>query len=209
MNKLQNQTILIASHNPKKKAEMVDLMSGLNVTIKNMTDFDLPEPEETGLTFAENAILKARNAWQEMQALGQSMICLADDSGLAVDALDGAPGIYSARWAGANKDFNLAMRRVVDELQEATGKTEADTSWTARFVSVFALVWENGESQVFEGDCKGHIIWPRRGEAGFGYDPIFQPVGFDKTFAEMSLADKQSLSHRGKAFAKMMRVIQT
>ena len=148
-------------------AEFHEMLSGITEEIKSAADFGLPEPEETGTSFTENAILKARAAAQ-----ATNLPCLADDSGLAVDALDGAPGIYSARWAGPDKDFQAAMQRVHDELGGIDG------TQTARFIAVLALVFPDGTTECFEGTVEGTLNWPPRGDKGFGYDPIFTPDGY-------------------------------
>jgi XTP/dITP diphosphohydrolase len=151
-------------------------------------DMNLPEPEETGATFAENATLKALAAAKE-----SGKISLADDSGLAVHALNGDPGIYSARWGGPQKDFNLAMQKVQNALGDSKDRS-------ASFVCALALGWPDGHVEVFEGRVQGTIIWPMRGENGFGYDPIFAPDGYAQSFAQMAPDKKQAISHRAKAF---------
>jgi XTP/dITP diphosphohydrolase len=158
----------------------------------------LPEPEETGVTFAENAALKAAAA-----ARAAKLPALADDSGLEVEALGGAPGIYSARWAGASKDFSVAMRRVADELR-------ARDAWTvpgpaANFIAVLCLAWPDGETAIFEGRVDGHLVWPPRGTKGFGYDPMFVPDGHTVTFGEMEPNAKHAISHRARAFRLFAR----
>jgi XTP/dITP diphosphohydrolase len=157
----------------------------------------LPEPEETGLTFEDNAILKARAA-----ADASGIAALADDSGLSVDALGGAPGIYSARWAGETKDFNAAMVRVGREL---TAANTADTS--AKFVCVLALAEPHGKVETFRGEVHGRLVFPPRGTKGFGYDPIFVADGMDETFGEIDPARKHSISHRAKAFEKFVAAL--
>ncbi len=192
MRKFTGDELVIATHNAGKAREISALLSPYVSTFFTAHDLDLEEPEETGLTFAENAILKAQAAAQS-----SGKICLADDSGLAVNALNGDPGIYSARWGGADKDFNLAMNKVHEALGDA-----ADRS--ASFVCTLALGWPDGHSEVFEGRVNGQIIWPMRGEKGFGYDPIFQADGYDITFAEMNSDEKQAISHRARAFALLV-----
>jgi len=186
-------TLLIATHNKGKVAEFDKLLDGLNITLKSAADFDLPEPEETEKTFIGNALLKARAAVKET-----GVVCLADDSGIAIDALDGAPGIYSARWAETNngRDFDMAMERVNKEIGGIDG------TQTARFVAVLALVYPDGREEIFEGLAEGNLCWPPRGTKGFGYDPIFVPENFDITFAEMDPNKKHAMSHRAKAVAK-------
>jgi len=161
----------------------------------------LEEPDETGATFHDNALLKARAAAQ-----ASGLVALSDDSGLCVDALEGAPGIYSARWAGPEKDFGAAMGRVGSELEAR----RAPPPWRAAFVSVLALAWPDGANETFEGRVEGILVFPPRGTAGFGYDPIFLPDGHDRTFGEMSSDEKhglpprgKGLSHRARAFLKL------
>jgi XTP/dITP diphosphohydrolase len=185
---------VIASHNAGKVREIAALLAPLGIEAMSAAALGLPEPEETEFTFAGNALLKARAAAAAAELPG-----LADDSGLAVAALDGAPGVYSARWSGPERDFAAAMARVWRELQEQGG---ADRS--ARFVCALALAAPDGREQVFIGEVEGEIIWPPRGRHGFGYDPIFVPNGYDRTFAEMSQDEKLPLTHRAKAFAKLV-----
>jgi XTP/dITP diphosphohydrolase len=187
---IKSKKIVLASHNPGKLKEFSALFAPYGIEIIAASELNLPEPEETGETFEENAALKARVA-----AEASDLPALADDSGLAVTALDGAPGIYSARWAGAEKDFQLAMSKVEDEL---VAKGNEDRS--AAFVCVLALAWPDGHVEFTRGECHGRLIWPPRGEGGFGYDPMFMPAGFMRTFAEMTPEEKQKLSHRAKAF---------
>jgi len=195
---LTEQRLVIASHNQGKIRELRDLLDPLGYELLTAGDLDLPEPEETGLTFEENAALKALAA-----ATGAGMPALADDSGLSVDALDGAPGIYSARWAGPAKDFGLAM----DLVEQALAK-QGNGDRAARFVSVICLAWPDGHTELFRGEVAGTIVAPPRGDRGFGYDPIFQPDGHERTFGEMSAEEKHgwrpgrdaALSHRARAF---------
>lgn len=186
--------LVLASHNPGKVKEIADLLAPLGLTVISAAALGLVEPEETEPTFIGNALLKARAA-----AKAAGMPALADDSGLDVFALDGAPGIYSARWAGPNKDFTAAMARVQAELQ-ARGATDH----SARFVCVLALVTPDGEEHVFEGDVHGALAFPPRGDKGFGYDPIFVPTGEIRTFGEFDPAEKHAISHRAMAFAKFL-----
>ncbi len=179
--------LIIASHNRAKIPEFQQLLQPLGVTLSCAADHGLCEPEETGATFEDNAILKARAA-----AIVSGIPALADDSGLCVSALAGAPGIYSARWAGAAKDFNTAMQRVEYELR---GKPDR----SAGFVCVLALCWPDGTIQTYRGEVSGEIVWPPRGNGGFGYDPVFLPEGKNRTFAEMTAAEKHLLSHRSQA----------
>lgn len=198
MRKLTESRLVIASHNQGKIRELRDLLQPLAYDLLTAEDLDLPEPEETGLTFEANAELKALAA-----AKAAGMPAMSDDSGLAVDALDGAPGIYSARWAGPDKDFDMAMELVETALQK-----QGDRDRTARFVSVICLAWPDGHREFFRGEVKGTIVHPPRGDAGFGYDPIFQPDGYETTFGEMSADEKHgwthgdsvALSHRARAF---------
>lgn len=188
---------VIASHNASKIKEIGELIAPFGLRAVGAEQAGIDEPEETEDSFSGNALLKARAG-----AAASGRVALADDSGLAVAALDGAPGIYSARWAGSPRDFSAAMRRVHDEL-DAKGATNR----SARFVCVLALAHPGGATATFEGTVEGRIVWPPRGEGGFGYDPIFQPEGHDRTFAQISAAEKQTLSHRARAFAKMTRAV--
>jgi XTP/dITP diphosphohydrolase len=185
------ERLVIASHNPGKIEEIEALLAHYGVVAIGADALGLPEPEETGASFEENAALKARAA---TEASGLS--ALADDSGLVVPALAGAPGIYSARWAGPSKDFRVAMERVQREL--------GDMSRRAQFVAVLTLAWPDGEVALFRGEVEGHLTWPPRGERGFGYDPIFVPDGYQMTFGEMDPAYKHQISHRARAFAKLV-----
>lgn len=185
--------LVVASHNPGKVREIDALLRPLSADVVSAAELGLAEPEETGKTFAENACLKARAA-----AAASGLPALADDSGLAVPALGGDPGIYSARWAGPDKDFALAMEKVEKALKE-TGSEDR----TAYFVCVLALAWPDGHCEEFEGRVYGGLVWPPRGENGFGYDPVFQPDGFDSTFGEMDPSDKHAMSHRAAAFSQL------
>lgn len=184
--------IAIASHNPGKVAEIAELLGPWDADIVAAADLGLPEPEETGATFAANAELKARTA-----AETAGIPALADDSGLEVGALGGEPGIHSARWAGPEKDFGAAMQRVEDAL-----KGEDDRR--ARFVCALALSWPGGPIEAFEGSVSGTLVWPPRGDKGFGYDPIFVAEGHKITFGEMDAEDKHQISHRANAFRKLV-----
>jgi XTP/dITP diphosphohydrolase len=195
--------LVIATHNSGKLVEMRELLGLYGVEAVSAGDLNLPEPEETGTTFAANARIKA-----EAAAQASGMPALADDSGLAVDALDGAPGIYSARWAGPGKDFQVAMEKVEGMLRERDAFTPQQRS--AHFVSVLCVAWPDGHVEEFEGKIEGSLVWPPRGNAGFGYDPMFLPDGFGLTFGEMSRDEKhglpprgQGLSHRARAFLKL------
>ncbi len=185
-------TLVVATHNPGKVVEIAALLDG-RFTLVSAGTLNLPEPEETETTFVGNAVLKARAA---AKASGQ--IALADDSGICVAALDGAPGIYSARWAGPDKDFALAMRHVEERVEE-TGN-EDRRAW---FVSALAVAWPDGSIAAFEGQVHGELAFPPRGTRGFGFDPIFKPNGYDLTFGEMDPLEKDAISHRAVAFAKL------
>ena len=195
----RGSTLVIASHNRGKLREIEELLAPFGFALKSAGELGLPEPEETGATFVENAILKARAA-----ADASGLPALADDSGLAVTALGGAPGIYSARWAGAQKDFAFAMARVERELKQKNAK-----DLSAKFVSVLALAEPRGVVEVFEGEVHGHLVFPPRGDKGFGYDPIFVMDGMDKTFGETEPSTKHAISHRARAFAKLVKHLDT
>ncbi len=184
--------LVVASHNPGKVREIKELLEPFAADVISAGDLSLPEPEETGSTFVANAELKARAA---AEASGE--IALADDSGLAVNALDGAPGIYSARWAGPGKDFAMAMTKVESELDETTDRS-------AKFICALTLAWPDGHMETFEGTVTGSLSFPPRGERGFGYDPIFVPDGYDVTFGEMEPKKKHAMSHRADAFQKLV-----
>lgn len=186
--------LVVASHNAGKVREIEALLAPLGIEAVSAATLGLPEPEETEPTFVGNAVLKARAAWSV-----SAKAALADDSGLEAFGIGGAPGIYSARWAGPGKDFNAAMKKVWDELQKNGG---GDLS--ARFVCVLALIDEDGAVETFEGEVRGTLVWPPRGDKGFGYDPMFVPQGFDQTFGEMEPRVKQAMTHRARAFAKLV-----
>jgi len=185
--------LVVASHNSGKVREIAALLGPLGLEPVSAGELGLPEPEETETTFTGNAALKARVA-----ALASGLPALADDSGLEVFAINGDPGVYSARWAGPEKDFRAAMKRVWDELS-ATGAAP-----DARFVCALALAQPDGSVETFEGEARGLIVWPPRGEKGFGYDPIFQPDGMTRTFGEMTHEEKLPLTHRARAFEKLV-----
>jgi len=189
-----NTVLTIASHNPGKVSEIRALLSTYNVQVQSSCDVSVSEPDETGSTFRENAIIKAVTT-----ANSSGTLCLADDSGLSIDVLGGSPGIYSARWAGENKDFNLAIKRVEEEVM----RTNSKPPWRATFNCTLCLAWPDAEFYIFEGIVEGHLVFPPRGSNGFGYDPIFRPVFSSLTFAEMSAEEKQVLNHRSIAFQKM------
>ncbi len=186
-------TLLIATHNPGKVPEIAGLLGGFVGKFVTAGELGLPEPEETGTTFAENAVLKAKAG-----AGGSGLPALADDSGLCVAALNGDPGVYSARWAGPKRDFGMAMRKVEDGLAGQVDRS-------AFFISVLALAWPDGHIETFEGRIDGQLVWPPRGDKGFGYDPVFLPEGHTQTFAELDPAVKKSISHRARAFEKLVQ----
>ncbi|MEQ7872393.1 RdgB/HAM1 family non-canonical purine NTP pyrophosphatase [Sphingomonas sp. ASV193] len=190
--------LVIATHNAGKLREIRDLLAPFDIECVGAAALDLPEPEETGVTFIDNAELKAR-ASADLSGLP----ALADDSGISVDALHGAPGIHSARYAEdaeGNRDFGRAMQRVWREV-EAAGP---DAGHDAHFVCALSLAWPDGHVESFEGKVFGSLVWPPRGEKGFGYDPMFVATGMDRTFAEIDPAQKHAISHRADAFAKLL-----
>lgn len=184
--------LVVATHNPGKARELAEILEG-RFELVAAGELGLPEPDETEQTFEGNALLKARAA-----AEASGLIALADDSGLSVAALDGAPGIYSARWAGPSKDFALAMRKVEERLEEVGAE-----DFSAWFTSALAVAWPGGPAVVVEGRVDGILTFPPRGDRGFGYDPIFQPEGLTQTFGEMDPAAKDGMSHRARAFVKL------
>ena len=186
--------LVVASHNPGKVREIKALLGPHGIEAISAGSLGLPEPEETGATFAANAQIKALAS-----AKAGRHAALADDSGLCVDALNGDPGIYSARWAGPTKDFRIAMNRVHDELRHKGLSTSA-----AKFVCALCVALPNGEHQTFEGEVHGHLTFPPRGGRGFGYDPIFVANGMEESFAEIDPAKKHAMSHRAKAFEKLL-----
>ena len=188
--RLEGGRLTVASHNPGKVAEITDLLGPFGIGAVAAGSLGLPEPEETGATFAANAALKA------VSASAAGLPALADDSGLVVHALGGAPGIFSARWAGPARDFGVAMGRVHAEL--------GDRPRGAEFVCVLALAWPDGHVETFEGRVAGRLVWPPRGERGFGYDPIFVADGHELTFGEMEPEAKHAVSHRARAFAQLV-----
>ncbi len=190
--------LVVATHNPGKVREIDVLLAPFGMQAVSAGELGISEPDETGVTFAENACQKAVHS-----AKTSGLPALADDSGLEVDALGGQPGIYSARWGGAQKDFQMAMERVHREL-EAVGATTPEQR-KANFICVLALARPDGTCTVYEGKVFGSIAWPMRGEHGFGYDPIFVPDGFDITFGEMDPAQKHEMSHRARAFEVFRR----
>lgn len=189
--------LVVASHNPGKVKEIADLLAPWGIDAVSAAELGLPEPEETGKTFIANAELKARAA-----ADASGLPALADDSGLEVAALDGAPGIYSARWAGKTKDFDVAMARVQNALEQEGAMTPGQRR--ANFTCALSLGRPNGECVTFEGKVFGTLVWPPKGEKGFGYDPIFLPDGGAKTFGQMEPDAKHAISHRARAFAQFV-----
>lgn len=202
MRKLGSETLVIATHNAGKLKEISALLAPYGMNCVSAGSLGLPEPAETGTTFIENALIKARAA-----AEGSGLPALADDSGLCVDALGGRPGVYTADWAerqwfeGApGRDWYMAMGKVEGLLSEQG--PEVDRS--GRFVCVLAIAWPDGESAVFEGEVRGSLTWPPRGQLGFGYDPVFVRAGDTRTFAEIDPEEKHRISHRADAFAKLV-----
>lgn len=186
------QKLVIASHNQGKVREIGELLAPFGVGTVSAGDLGLPEPVEDGLTFIANAEIKALAA-----ATASGLPALADDSGLEVHALGGEPGIYSARWAGPSKDFAVAMKAVNEKLGDADDRG-------ANFTCALTLAWPDGHMESFEGKVFGDLVWPMRGDRGFGYDPIFVPTGHEVTFAEMEPADKHAMSHRADAFRQLI-----
>ena len=194
--------LVIATHNDGKLREIRDLLAPFGIECVGAAELDLPEPEETGNTFVDNAELKAREA-----ADLSGLPALADDSGLSVDALHGRPGIFSARWAedeAGNRDFGRAMERVWNEV-EAAGP---DAGHDAHFVCALSVAWPDGAIESFEGKVFGTLVWPPRGDKGFGYDPMFVAVGKEQTFAEIEPEQKHAVSHRAQAFAKLVDALK-
>jgi len=195
------EQLIIASHNEGKVREFGELIAPLGISAISAATANIPEPEETGNTFAENAALKALHA-----SNATNLPSLADDSGLVIPALDGAPGIYSARWAGPDKNFNAAFERIQKELEiKAPGALNAE----AYFICVLALSIPGAPVQLFEGRIDGMLTFPPRGKKGFGYDPIFIPTGFNETFAQLDPGFKNSISHRAKAFEQFLAYLGT
>ncbi len=189
--------LVLASHNPGKVREIRDLLAPFAADVVSAGDLGLPEPEETGTTFAENAELKARAA-----ANAAGLPALADDSGLVVPRLGGEPGLYSARWAGPGKDFAVAMEKVWRRLRDTGAAAPED--FRAYFVAALALAWPDGDLVGVEGRVHGTLVWPPRGDRGFGYDPMFRPDGYDITFGEMDPVKKHTISHRAVAFRQLI-----
>ena len=198
MRKFTGQTLLVATHNAGKLEEFQQILGPLGITVTSAKEHGLPEPEETGTTFVENARLKAHAA-----AKATGLPALADDSGLEVAALDGAPGVYTADWAEtpAGRDFIMAMEKTHAKLIAA----QAPQPWAARFCCTLVLAWPDGHDEAFEGHANGQLVWPRRGQDGHGYDPMFQPENETRTFAEMSHTEKNARSHRGAAITALLK----
>ena len=192
---LEPGRLVLATHNPGKVIELAELLGPHGLDVVSAGDLGLDEPEETGLTFVANAELKALAA-----AKASGFPALADDSGLCVDVLSGAPGIYSARWAGPGKDFSVAMQRVQDAL-------EAEGPRSAHFVCALSIAWPDGHVETFEGRVDGRLVWPPRGDNGFGYDPMFVMDGKSRTFGEISREEKEADNHRARAFAQLMPLL--
>jgi XTP/dITP diphosphohydrolase len=195
--------LVIATHNAGKLAEMRELLAPYGIDAISAGELGLPEPEETGTTFRDNARIKA-----EAAAKVTGLPAFADDSGLAIDALHGDPGIYSARWAGPKKDFHFAMQTIDQKLREIGANTPEQR--TGSFVSALCVAWPDGHLEDFEARVDGTLVWPPRGDKGFGYDPMFLPNGHDRTFGEMPSEEKhglpprgKGLSHRARAFMKL------
>lgn len=201
MRKFLGDTLLVATHNQGKLEEIADLLSGFGIKVTSAKEHNLPEPEETGTTFVENARTKAHAA-----AKATGLPSLSDDSGIAIDALNGAPGVYTADWAETpnGRDFIMAMERTHRELEEIS----APYPRTAQFCCTLVLAWPDGHDEVFPGIMPGQLVWPMRGEQGHGYDPIFQPDGFDITFGEMDRWEKNKISHRADAFRKLVKAFE-
>ena len=191
--KLQPGKLIAATHNKGKVVELKDLFAPLGFQVLSGIELDLEEPEETEFTFEGNALIKARAA-----ARATGAPALSDDSGLEVTALGGMPGVHTAIWAGEPRDFYIAMEKVERELEAIQA-----TDRTAKFVCCLAVAWPDGHEETFRGEVHGTLTWPPRGEMGFGYDPVFVPVGFDITFAELPPAEKHAMSHRAAAFEKL------
>jgi XTP/dITP diphosphohydrolase len=194
---LPENKLVVASHNKGKVREISELLLPFDMSVVSAGDLGLPEPEETEATFEGNARLKA-----EAACVASGLAALSDDSGLCVDALGGAPGIFSARWAGETKDFSMAMQRVENELNKCGAATE--DARKAHFVCSLCLAIPGKDALVFTGKVHGTLVWPPRGANGFGYDPVFQPDGHDLTFGEMNPVRKHAMSHRAQAFAQFV-----
>jgi XTP/dITP diphosphohydrolase len=208
MRKLDTKTIVVASHNAGKIREIAELIGPFGFSAKSAAELKFEEPDETGTTFEENAAIKALAS-----AKASGLPALSDDSGIVIDALDGAPGVYTANWAereDGSRDFQMAMEKVEKALEERRATRPEQRS--CRFVSVLCLAWPDGHTEMFRGEVEGTVVWPPRGTQGFGYDPVFQPRGYDITFGEMSSDQKhgwkpgepEALSHRARAFKRFV-----
>jgi XTP/dITP diphosphohydrolase len=208
MRKLDTKMIVVASHNAGKIREIAELIGPFGFSAKSAAELQFEEPDETGTTFEENAAIKALAS-----ARASGLPALSDDSGIVIDALDGAPGVYTANWAereDGSRDFQMAMEKVEKALEER-GATKPEQRG-CRFVSVLCLAWPDGHTEMFRGEVEGTVVWPPRGTQGFGYDPVFQPEGYDITFGEMSSDQKhgwkpgepEALSHRARAFKRFV-----
>ena len=198
MRRFDGDKLVIATHNAGKLVEIAELLEPFGVSVISAGELGLEEPEETEDTFAGNARIKAHFA-----AKSSGLPALSDDSGITIDALDGAPGVYTADWAETptGRDFPMAMKKVWDLLEDKN----APEPRTAAFNCTLCLAWPDGHDEIFEGRVEGRLVWPMRGENGFGFDPIFLPKGHDLTFGEMEPADKKAISHRADAFAKLVQ----
>ncbi|RKT32290.1 XTP/dITP diphosphohydrolase [Roseovarius halotolerans] len=198
MRKFDGDTLLVATHNAGKLEEIANLIAPFGVTVVGAAEKGLGEPEETETSFLGNARIKAHAA-----ARATGLPALSDDSGIEIDALDGAPGVFTANWAetGKGRDFIMAMGKAHDRLLESG----APQPWRARFCCTLVLAWPDGHDEVFPGTVEGQIVWPMRGHEGHGYDPIFQPEGYEQTFGEMDRWEKNRISHRADAFAKLVQ----
>lgn len=194
---IPGEKLIAATHNPGKAVEIAALLGG-RFEVVTAGSLNLPEPDETEASFVGNAILKARHA-----AMRAGIVALADDSGLSIEALDGDPGIFSARWAGPQKDFARAMDVIEHKMRKAREDRGDAFTWNAHFTCALAVAWPQGHACVFEGRIDGTIVFPARGAKGFGYDPIFQPHGYDISFAEMEPQVKDAISHRHLAFEQL------
>jgi len=200
LRRFEGDTLLVATHNAGKLEEISALLEPLGIVVTSAKEHGLPEPEEVGTSFVENARIKAHAA-----ARSTGLPALSDDSGIEIDALGGAPGVYTADWAETpdGRDFALAMRRTWERI----GRSGVEPPFPARFRATLVLAWPDGHDEVFEGKAEGQIVWPMRGDQGHGYDPIFQPEGFDITFGEMDRWEKNRRSHRADAFGKLVAAL--
>ena len=202
MRKFTGDTLLVATHNKGKLEEISALLEPFGINVTSAAEHNLPEPDETENTFVGNARIKAHAA---AQATG--LPSLSDDSGIEVDCLNGAPGVYTADWSETpdGRDFVVAMSRTYDEIIKSGHKAP----WTARFCATLVLAWPDGHDEVFTGTMEGQVVWPMRGDQGHGYDPIFQPDGYEITFGQMDRWEKNKISHRANAFAKLVEAFET